>query len=83
MPAVHCRSPPGVTGAVMWDSGVVVGQFLEHAVDAGKLSLKGKKLVELGSRCGLVGCIAAVLGGDVILAHLPDRLKLLRRSTGD
>ncbi|KAH7669207.1 Lysine methyltransferase protein [Dioscorea alata] len=73
-------STPGVTGAVMWDSGVVLGKFLEHAVDSGKLSLKGKKVVELGSGCGLVGCIAALLGGDVILTDLPDRLKLLRRN---
>ncbi|KAI4319264.1 hypothetical protein MLD38_032886 [Melastoma candidum] len=26
---------PGVTGAVVWDSGVVLGKFLEHAVDSG------------------------------------------------
>ncbi|KAJ0966869.1 hypothetical protein J5N97_023786 [Dioscorea zingiberensis] len=73
-------STPGVTGAVMWDSGVVLGKFLEHAVDSGKLVLKEKKVVELGSGCGLVGCIAALLGGDVILTDLPDRLKLLRRN---
>ncbi|KAL2576965.1 hypothetical protein AAZV13_16G104700 [Glycine max] len=46
----------GVTGAVMWDSGVVLGKFLEHAVDSGMLVLlQGKKIVELGSGCGLVG----------------------------
>lgn len=55
IPEIHCQSTPGVTGAVMWDSGVVLGKFLEHAVDSGKLSLKGKKVVELGSGCGLVG----------------------------
>ncbi|XP_039134415.1 uncharacterized protein LOC120271811 [Dioscorea cayenensis subsp. rotundata] len=47
----------GVTGAVMWDSGVVVGKFLEHAVDVGELSLNGKKVVKLGSKCGLVSCV--------------------------
>ncbi|XP_034710317.1 protein N-lysine methyltransferase METTL21A isoform X2 [Vitis riparia] len=46
---------PGVTGSVMWDSGVVLGKFLEHAVDSGLLLLQGKKVVELGSGCGLVG----------------------------
>ena len=46
---------PGVTGAVMWDSGVVLGKFLEHSVDSGMLMLQGKKIVELGSGCGLVG----------------------------
>lgn len=39
----------------MWDSGVVLGKFLEHSVDSGMLSLQGKKIVELGSGCGLVG----------------------------
>lgn len=39
----------------MWDSGVVLGKFLEHAMDSGMLLLQGKKVVELGSGCGLVG----------------------------
>ncbi|KAG4939189.1 hypothetical protein AAZX31_16G114900 [Glycine max] len=71
---------PGVTGAVMWDSGVVLGKFLEHAVDSGMLVLQGKKIVELGSGCGLVGCIATLLGSEVIVTDLPDRLRLLRKN---
>ncbi|CAK9154938.1 unnamed protein product [Ilex paraguariensis] len=71
---------PGVTGAVMWDSGVVLGKFLEHAVESGMISLRGKKVVELGSGCGLVGCIAALLGAQVILTDLPDRLRLLKKN---
>ncbi|CAD5195646.1 unnamed protein product [Musa acuminata subsp. malaccensis] len=73
-------STPGVTGAVMWDSGIVLGKFLEHAVDSGTLSLHGKRVVELGAGCGLVGCIAALLGADVMLTDLPDRLKLLKKN---
>jgi predicted nicotinamide N-methyase len=49
------KNTPGVTGSVMWDSGVVLGKFLEHSVDSKVLSLEGKKIVELGSGCGLVG----------------------------
>lgn len=64
----------------MWDSGVVLGKFLEHAVDLGMLSLQGKKVIELGSGCGLVGCIAALLGAQVILTDLPDRLRLLKKN---
>ncbi|CAG7903550.1 unnamed protein product [Brassica rapa] len=71
---------PGVTGSVMWDSGVVLGKFLEHSVDSKDLSLEGKKIVELGSGCGLVGCVAALLGGDVVLTDLPDRLRLLKKN---
>lgn len=52
---VWLQGKPGVTGSVMWDSGVVLGKFLEHAVDSGMLLLHGKKIVELGSGCGLVG----------------------------
>ncbi|KAL6178334.1 hypothetical protein ACLB2K_049852 [Fragaria x ananassa] len=73
-------STPGVTGSVMWDSGVVLGKFLEHAVDSELLLLQGKKVVELGSGCGLVGCIAALLGGQVVLTDLFDRLRLLKKN---
>ncbi|KAL5225869.1 hypothetical protein ABZP36_012508 [Zizania latifolia] len=71
---------PGVTGAVVWDSGVVLAKFLEHAVDSGRLALRGARVVELGAGCGLAGCVAAHLGADVLLTDLPDRLKLLRKN---
>lgn len=71
---------PGVTGAVVWDSGVVLAKFLEHAVDARHLLLRGTRAVDLGSGCGLVGCVAALLGAHVVLTDLPDRLKLLRKN---
>ncbi|KAF5934341.1 hypothetical protein HYC85_030512 [Camellia sinensis] len=85
--SVLCRmasytGTPGVTGSVLWDSGVVLGKFLEHAVESGMMLLQGKKVVELGSGCGLVGCIAALLGAEVILTDLPDRLRLLRKNVG-
>ena len=46
---------PGVTGSVVWDSAVVLAKFLEHSVDSDLLALASKKVVELGSGCGLVG----------------------------
>ncbi|KAE8691196.1 Regulator of chromosome condensation (RCC1) family protein isoform 1 [Hibiscus syriacus] len=64
-----------------WGSHVgsgVVGKFLEHAVDLGMLVLQGKKVVELGSAVDY--CIGALLGAQVILTDLPDRL---RNSLGD
>ncbi|KAK9115477.1 hypothetical protein Sjap_014424 [Stephania japonica] len=73
-------SKPGVTGAVMWDSGVVLAKFLEHAVESSTLVLHSKKVVELGSGCGLVGCVAALLGAQVVLTDMFDRLKLLRKN---
>ncbi|KAL3829208.1 hypothetical protein ACJIZ3_018010 [Penstemon smallii] len=71
---------PGVTGAVMWDSGIILGKFLEHSVESGTILIQGKNVVELGSGCGLVGCIAALLGAQVVLTDLPDRLKLLKKN---
>ncbi|KAL5130773.1 Protein-lysine methyltransferase METTL21D [Glycine soja] len=70
----------GVIGAVMWDNGVALGKFPEHVVDSGMFVLQGKKIVELGSGCELVGCIAALLGSEVIVTYLPDRLRLLRKN---
>ncbi|KAE8667557.1 Alternative NAD(P)H-ubiquinone oxidoreductase C1 [Hibiscus syriacus] len=64
------KGKPGVTGAVMWDSGVVLGKFIEHAVDLGMLVLQSKKVVELG----------ALLGAQVILTDLADRLRLLKKN---
>ncbi|KAI7982870.1 hypothetical protein LOK49_LG15G02144 [Camellia lanceoleosa] len=39
----------GVTRSVLWDSGVVLGKFLEHAVELATVLPQGKKFVELGS----------------------------------
>lgn len=115
---------PGVTGGVMWDSGVVLAKLLEHSVDVHGLQLQGKKCVELGAGCGLVGylpflsslhpflclscseclkqtcvvlslfqhwlyklavgrCVAALLGADVILTDLTDRLRLLQKNVDE
>ncbi|EFJ33269.1 hypothetical protein SELMODRAFT_84102 [Selaginella moellendorffii] len=74
---------PGVTGAVVWDSAVILTKFLEHAVDSGMLELQGKKCVELGAGCGLAGCVAALLGARVILTDLPDRLRLLQKNVDE
>ncbi|XP_058090228.1 uncharacterized protein LOC131236799 isoform X2 [Magnolia sinica] len=48
-------STPGVTGAVMWDSGVVLGKFLEHAVDSRMLVLHGKKLLKKNIETNIEG----------------------------
>ncbi|KAK4424999.1 UPF0665 family protein C23 [Sesamum alatum] len=53
---------PGVTGSVMWDSGIILGKFLEHSVESGTIFLQGKNVIELGSGCGLVGPIEAGVG---------------------
>ncbi|PKA45964.1 hypothetical protein AXF42_Ash019725 [Apostasia shenzhenica] len=75
-----CMGTPGVTGAVVWDCGVVLAKFMEHAVDSKRLLLQGRMVVELGSGCGLVGCVAALLGANVILTDVFDRLRLLKKN---
>ncbi|EPS59615.1 hypothetical protein M569_15191, partial [Genlisea aurea] len=70
----------GVTGSVMWDSGIVLGKFLEHSVESKAIHFQGKKVVELGSGCGLVGLTAAYLGGEVILTDQHSMLRLLRKN---
>jgi predicted nicotinamide N-methyase len=49
------QNKPGVTGAVLWDSVIMLGKFLEHSHDSRLLSLKGKRCIELGAGCGFVG----------------------------
>eukprot|EP00850_Spirogloea_muscicola_P022939 SM000319S12267 [mRNA] locus=s319:53592:55855:+ [translate_table: standard] len=71
----------GVTGSVLWDSGVILAKFLEHAADTGALSLKGASVVELGAGCGLVGsCVAALLGARVVLTDVFGQLALLEKN---
>lgn len=81
--APSALNEPGVTGAVLWDSAVILGKFLEHANDLHLLNLRGKRCVELGAGCGFVGCVATLLGAEVILTDLPDRLRLLQKNVAE
>jgi len=51
-------------GGVAWPAGEVLAQYL---VKRGPNSLRGKQILELGSGTGLVGLVAAMLGGTVYL----------------
>ncbi|KAG0578646.1 hypothetical protein KC19_4G039000 [Ceratodon purpureus] len=73
----------GVTGGVMWDSGVVLAKLLEYAADTHGLQLRGKKCVELGAGCGLTGCVAALLGANVTMTDMEDRLRLLQKNVDE
>ncbi|XP_044426012.1 protein-lysine methyltransferase METTL21D [Triticum aestivum] len=74
------RGASGVTGAVVWDSAVVLAKFLEHAADGGLLPVRGARAVDLGAGCGLVSVVAALLGARVVATDLPDRVRLLRKN---
>jgi predicted RNA methylase len=69
----------GETGYVVWDGGVVMAKYLEHQAQRGRLQLKGTRCVDLGSGCGVVGCVAAALNpGGVVLTDRFNLLKLLK-----
>lgn len=51
--------------AVVWDSAVVLCEFLERE----KHLVKNKNIIELGSGTGLVGLVAAYLGGNVTVTE--------------
>ena len=54
----------GGVAAVVWDAAVVLSQYLERK-DINWI--KDKKVIELGAGTGLVGMVAALLGGDVVV----------------
>lgn len=66
--------PEGFASTV-WDSSIVLARMLE-ALPPG--SFAGKRCVELGAGCGLVGLVLCAAGADVVLTDLPCNLRLLR-----
>ncbi|KAJ7095091.1 putative methyltransferase-domain-containing protein [Mycena belliarum] len=64
-------------GGVAWPAGEVLAQYL---VKQGLDSLQGKKVLELGSGTGLVGLVAAMLGGTVCLTDQAPLLDIMREN---
>eukprot|EP01102_Stenamoeba_stenopodia_P018288 TRINITY_DN6683_c0_g1_i1.p1 TRINITY_DN6683_c0_g1~~TRINITY_DN6683_c0_g1_i1.p1 ORF type:complete len:264 (-),score=75.54 TRINITY_DN6683_c0_g1_i1:53-844(-) len=52
-------------GLTVWDGALVLAKYLEL-----RKSLKGLRIIELGSGTGIAGICAAALGGDVVLTDV-------------
>ncbi|XP_078089371.1 EEF1A lysine methyltransferase 3-like [Mustelus asterias] len=57
--------------AHVWDAGVALCRYFEKE----KINFTGKKVIELGSGTGIVGILAALLGGYVTMTDKPKVLK--------
>jgi predicted nicotinamide N-methyase len=74
LPDTHTESESR-TGAVVWDASVVMTKYFEK--NAHELVV-GKRCLELGSGCGLVGIGLAVLGAaSVLLTDRPEMIPIL------
>lgn len=56
---------PSHLGLTVWDAGIVLSKYLEYQRSIGKLHLRGKRCLEIGSGTGIVGLVAAALGAQV------------------
>lgn len=58
-------------GAVVWDSAVIFAKYMEHDPKQFSIDkLQGKKVIELGSGCGLAGISLMMKGSKVTLTDM-------------
>ncbi|KAJ2769512.1 hypothetical protein IWQ56_000984 [Coemansia nantahalensis] len=76
----HLNGERGQTGAVVWNSSVVMGEFLARQSVRG-WDLAGVTAVELGAGCGVVGLAVHQLGARrVVLTDQARMMRLLARN---
>uniref|UniRef100_A0A673JBK0 Protein-lysine methyltransferase METTL21D-like n=2 Tax=Sinocyclocheilus rhinocerous TaxID=307959 RepID=A0A673JBK0_9TELE len=65
----------GDVGCVVWDAAIVLSKYLETeqfcCVQSGVSTWSSKNIIELGAGTGLVGLVAATLGGGNVEEFLP------------
>jgi len=59
---------PATIGTRIWDTCVFMSKYIE--LEWGATKIAGKKVLELGSGCGLLGCVLAELGAHVTFTDL-------------
>jgi len=75
------ENPEGGIPFRNWSSANVLCKWLEQEHVDGRLRLNGRKVLELGSGCGLVGILCAHLGADVTLTDTADVIPHTLRNT--
>ncbi|XP_057183882.1 protein-lysine methyltransferase METTL21D [Triplophysa rosa] len=65
----------GDVGCVVWDAAIVLSKYLEtqqfYNVESDASTWSAKNIIELGAGTGLVGLVAATLGGENVEDFLP------------
>eukprot|EP01087_Luapelamoeba_hula_P000099 TRINITY_DN10053_c0_g1_i1.p1 TRINITY_DN10053_c0_g1~~TRINITY_DN10053_c0_g1_i1.p1 ORF type:complete len:257 (+),score=25.95 TRINITY_DN10053_c0_g1_i1:78-848(+) len=64
--------------STVWDAAVALSAFLCHSPLG--TEIRGKRVMELGSGCGLVGIVAYKLGANVVVTDMEDYMPLLRKN---
>lgn len=74
---------PYSCGSTVWDASILLAKHLEHMTLRDPAHLRHKRVLELGSGCGLVSCCLATLGAGQVVAtdyNRPSVLELLTRN---
>eukprot|EP01098_Paradermamoeba_levis_P012844 TRINITY_DN5710_c0_g1_i1.p1 TRINITY_DN5710_c0_g1~~TRINITY_DN5710_c0_g1_i1.p1 ORF type:complete len:239 (-),score=81.95 TRINITY_DN5710_c0_g1_i1:114-830(-) len=70
----------GELGSRVWSCSIPLAHFVENQQEFPLDFWKEKKVIELGSGCGLVGITAAVLGADIVLTDQSSLIPLLNHN---
>ncbi|KAJ2122326.1 hypothetical protein IW147_003523 [Coemansia sp. RSA 720] len=77
----NINNEPGQTGAVLWNSSIITGEYLARRSTQG-WDFSDMNVIELGSGCGLVSIVMHQLGARRVVATDQARMmKLLTRNT--
>lgn len=60
------------TNYKLWDGSYLLASYIEQK---GSEFWKGKRCLELGAGCGLVGIVTGMMGADVLLTDLPSAIQ--------
>jgi len=71
---IHLLKEKGLTGAVLWDSGIIISKWIQSSI-----SMSNKNVLELGSGTGIGGISTAMKGAaSVLLTDLEAVLPTIR-----